>query len=127
MSVKKDLATIEGHLEPINHSADGIAFDNTGTVLANDNVQDVIEELVKGPTSATDNAITRYDGITGKLVQDSKAYVQDGGAVQAQAFVGNREIIEDVVIPDKHTVIATDIVLLTGNMILEGDAELFLI
>lgn len=34
---------------------------------------------VSGPASATDNAITRFDGITGKLVQNSVATIDDTG------------------------------------------------
>ena len=35
---------------------------------------------VVGPASATDNAITRYDGTTGKLVQNSGMTIPDGAA-----------------------------------------------
>lgn len=41
-----------------------------------DTVQD-ISNLVTGPASSTDNAIVRYDGTTGKLVQDSGVTVDD--------------------------------------------------
>ncbi len=37
--------------------------------------------LVKGPASSTDNAIARFDGTTGKLVQNSGAYIDDSGNV----------------------------------------------
>jgi hypothetical protein len=36
---------------------------------------------VVGPASATDNAITRYDNTTGKLIQDSSAAIDDDGSV----------------------------------------------
>ncbi len=36
---------------------------------------------VVGPTSATDNAITRYDGTTGKLIQNSTITIDDNGNV----------------------------------------------
>ena len=39
------------------------------------------DDLVKGPASSTDNAITRFDGTTGKLVQNSGAYIDDSGNV----------------------------------------------
>lgn len=128
MSVKKDLATIEGHLEPLNHEAGGISFDNTGTVLTSDNLDGVAKELVKGPSSSTDNAITRYDATTGKLVQDSKALVQDGGAVQALGYVGKKEIDDAVVLPDKHYMIASGLTItLTGSITIGADSELLLI
>jgi len=36
---------------------------------------------VQGPASATDNAIARFDGTTGKVVQNSGAYIDDSGSV----------------------------------------------
>lgn len=36
---------------------------------------------VEGPASSTDNAIARYDGTTGKRIQNSKVLVDDGGHV----------------------------------------------
>jgi len=45
---------------------------------------------VVGPASATDNAIARYDGTTGKLVQNSTATVGDTGAIATTiAAAGN--------------------------------------
>jgi len=38
---------------------------------------------VVGPASATDNVITRYDGTTGKLIQNSLVTVADDGAITA--------------------------------------------
>jgi len=38
-------------------------------------------DLVKGPASSTDNAIARFDGTTGKLVQDSPATIDDDGNI----------------------------------------------
>jgi hypothetical protein len=37
--------------------------------------------MVGGPASSTDNAIARFDGTTGKLVQNSGATIDDTGAV----------------------------------------------
>jgi hypothetical protein len=36
---------------------------------------------LSGPTSSTDNAITRFDGTTGKLVQDSNVFITDSGVL----------------------------------------------
>lgn len=41
----------------------------------------LVAEKVKGPTSATDNAIARFDGTTGKVVQNSVVTIDDAGAV----------------------------------------------
>lgn len=38
---------------------------------------------VSGPASATDNAITRFDGTTGKIIQNSLVTVADDGAITA--------------------------------------------
>lgn len=38
---------------------------------------------VVGPGSSTDNAIARFDGNTGKLIQDSNTLVSDGGTITA--------------------------------------------
>ncbi len=43
---------------------------------------------VVGPSSAIDNAITRFDGTTGKLIQNSLATVDDSGNVTANSFLG---------------------------------------
>jgi hypothetical protein len=40
-----------------------------------------VGDFVKGPASATDNAIARYDGTTGKLIQNSTTTVDDTGNV----------------------------------------------
>lgn len=41
---------------------------------------------ISGPASATDNAIVRFDGTTGKLAQDSVASLSDTGVLTAVAF-----------------------------------------
>jgi hypothetical protein len=49
-------------------------------------VRDKIETLVTGPSSATDGAITLYDGTTGKLIKDStKVLTTVGGNIAALA------------------------------------------
>ena len=42
---------------------------------------------VVGPASATDNALVRWDGTTGKLIQDSSVLVTDAGWVAIGDFV----------------------------------------
>lgn len=41
---------------------------------------------VVGPTGATDNALARYDGITGKLIQNSTATLDDSGNMDTQSI-----------------------------------------
>jgi len=74
------------------------------------------------------NAIARWDDTTGTTIKNSPGtLVQDSGAINAQAFLFNRQIMNDVIVPDQYTIIASDIELLTGDIILEGDSELILI
>jgi len=83
---------------------------------------------VVGPSGATDEAIARYDGTTGKLIQNSKAILQDGGAIQTQGYVGRKEINDAVVLPSKHYMIATGITITnTGSITIGSDSELLLI
>ena len=44
-------------------------------------VKTAVDGKVDGPASSTDNAIARFDGVTGKLVQNSGAYIDDSGNV----------------------------------------------
>jgi hypothetical protein len=43
---------------------------------------------VGGPASATDNAVARFDGTTGKLIQDSSFIVNDSGEVTTGVWQG---------------------------------------
>jgi len=54
-------------------SADWSTFNNKGDVV--------------GPASSTDNAIARYDGTTGKLLQNSSVLISDAGAVSGVTTV----------------------------------------
>lgn len=58
---------------------------------------------VDGPASSTDNAITRFDGISGKIIQDSNAILSDDGNLSLSGDI----IAENVV--------------LSGGDILRGD------
>jgi hypothetical protein len=59
----------------------GTGLTMTGTTLSSSSgTGDVV-----GPSSATDNALARYDGTTGKLIQDSLVTVSDTGAVTVAA------------------------------------------
>lgn len=50
---------------------------------------------VVGPASATDNAIVRADGVTGKLVQDSSVIIDDTGKVG----IGTEQFTNDLLYP----------------------------
>lgn len=49
---------------------------------------------VVGPASATDNAITRFDGTTGKLVQNSVVTVSDAGVIAGATSVTNINFVD---------------------------------
>ena len=50
---------------------------------------------VTGPGSASDNAITRYDGATGKILQNSLATVDDAGNIGTPGTVDGRDLDVD--------------------------------
>lgn len=52
---------------------------------------------VRGPSSATDNAVARYDGTTGKLIQNSVVTIDDSGNT---IIPGTLEVGSDVTIKD---------------------------
>lgn len=68
---------------------DGKLFykDNTGTVKVLATAAGASGDVV-GPASATDDAIARFDGTTGKLIQNSGVTVSDGNVVTATGFSG---------------------------------------
>jgi Chaperone of endosialidase len=59
---------------------------------------------VVGPVGATDNAIARYDGVTGQLIQNSLVTVADSGniALPALATVDGRDVSVDGATLDSH-------------------------
>lgn len=48
---------------------------------------------VEGPASSTDNAVARYDGTTGKLLQNSSAILADDGTLTTLTFNATSETI----------------------------------
>lgn len=106
------------------HDASAISVVPTGN-LAADDVQEGLVELqgdidtinttltnkVTGPASATDNAVTRYDGTTGKLVQDSVVTIDDVGVTS-----GITQLNVDNIRVDGNTISSTDT---NGNLTLD--------
>ena len=58
-----------------------ISKSNLLTQLQNDINTSGVPGDVVGPASATDNAIARFDGTTGKAIQDSEVIVSDRGSI----------------------------------------------
>jgi hypothetical protein len=72
---------------------------------------------VYGPASATDNAVARYDGTTGKIIQNSAVTIADDGSTViaansasdglriTQTGAGNALVVEDSANPDATPVV----------------------
>lgn len=76
-------------------------------------IQTQIDAKVTGPGSATDEAIVRFDGITGKLVQNSLVTISDTGVAS-----GFTQLNVDNLRLDGNTVSATDT---NGNLVLSAN------
>lgn len=82
---------------------------------------------VYGPSSATDNAVARFDGTTGKIIQNSAVTIGDDGATViaanstsdalriTQTGSGNALVVEDSANPD-----ATPFVVNTNGQVISG-------
>lgn len=65
---------------------------------------------VVGPASSTDNAVARFDGTTGKLVQNSSFVVNDSGEVTTGVWKGT-----EITVPYGGTGVATLTGIVKGN------------
>lgn len=101
----------------ISIDATDASYDNGASGLAATEVQAAIDELsaekVDGPASATDEAIARYDGTTGKLIQNSSITIDDSGIMN-----GATQLNVDNLRLDGNTISSTDT---NGNIILSPD------
>lgn len=50
---------------------------------------------VTGPASSTDNAVTRFDGTTGKTIQNSAVTIDDSGNIATSGTVDGRDVSAD--------------------------------
>lgn len=82
---------------------------------------------VSGIAPTTVGAIATWDNTTASLIQNTLTYVQASGAIEAQAFLADRQILNDIVIPTHYTMVQTDVYLISGDIILDGDATLLLL
>ncbi len=78
----KDLY-LSGSIKKVKSTSDNTTYtltlpNKTGTIALTSDIPG-LADYVKGPASATDNALARYDGATGKLIQDSAATLDDSG------------------------------------------------
>ena len=70
----------------------GISYDSSTGVITNSNPS--LGGDVVGPSSATDNAIARYDSTTGKLIQNSVVTVSDAGQIAGATSILNTNYVD---------------------------------
>jgi hypothetical protein len=68
----------------------------TGTGSSRDLSVPVNPNVVSGPSSSTDNAVARFDGTTGKLVQNSVATISDTGVVAGASISGASNTLTNI-------------------------------
>jgi len=75
------------------------------------------------------NAIARWADTTGTTIKNSPGTdVQDGGAIQAAGFIGNRSITTLVHIPSEYYMEAAELEIeLSGAIEIEPDGELIIL
>lgn len=105
------------------------SFDNTGTPYTSTNVQDVIEEItigggtITGPGSSTDNAVVRWNGTTGTVIQNSNAILNDDGVLETLVTLQKNEIPSgvSVTVEDDETLVVATELLISGELIAHGE------
>jgi hypothetical protein len=84
---------------------------------------------VTGIPPTTVGAIAQWADTTGTTIQNSPGtFVQAGGAIQANAFMTQRNITTDMFVPSGYSWIAPELELEpTGSIELEADGELVIL
>lgn len=84
---------------------------------------------ITGPVTSTNKAITRWNGTSGDVVQDSPGtLVQDSGAIEAQGYITNRVVTNTVTVNSTETWIAPSLEVAAGGTIVLGSgAQLIII
>lgn len=98
-------------------------FDFVGKSTTGPGTGDVV-----GTPPSDDKAIARYSGTTGKVIQNSKTLVQDGGAIEAQGFITRTNVTDDVTVHAGEAWIAPSLALdVDGSIVMEPDSELIIV
>lgn len=84
---------------------------------------------VTGPGSSDDKAIARFNGTTGKIIQNSpRTLVQDSGAINSQGFVTDRQVFGTVAVGSTQTWLAPSLEMQPSSIIqLASGAQLIII
>lgn len=83
---------------------------------------------VTGIAPTTITAITRWADTTATTIENSLALVQDGGAIEAQAFITRRSVTALVEVNSGETWIAPSIELaLGGSIIVDSNADIIIV
>ena len=79
-----------------------------------------------GPTN--DRRITIWAGNSSDTIQNSKASVQEGGAVVAQGHITNKLVTDTVTIQSDHVMLTSGFSIEpTGELVIEADGELVVV
>jgi hypothetical protein len=112
------LPAVSGGTGLTSPGTSGNVLTSNGTTWASSALPDVGD--VDGPASATDNAVARYDGTTGKIIQNSAVTIADDGATViaanstsdglriTQLGTGNALVVEDSANPDASPFVVTN-------------------
>lgn len=74
------------------------------------------------------NAIARWDDTTATTIKNSLTLIQDGGGIEAQAFITRRRVTDAVVVHTDQTWIAPSLTLeITGSIVIEPDGEVIIV
>lgn len=122
-STKGSVLVADGNsYNPLNVGADGevLIADSTAPKGIKWVVPTTATGDVDGPASATDNAVARYDGITGKLIQNSAVTISDGGVisglVDAATWQSGADAVTNVKIGDSAVAASADQIALLGSV-----------
>lgn len=77
--------------------------------------------------NTTDKHIPRWLGDNADTIENSDALVQDGGAVEAIAYVSNTTIDKEIVVPDTKVMISSSLDIAPGGVIDLGSGSKLII
>jgi hypothetical protein len=82
---------------------------------------------VTGIPPTTPGAIAVWVDTGATEIENSLTFVQPSGAIQMQAALQDRQILNDITIPTHYTMLQTDVYLISGDIVLDGDSTLLLL